>query len=296
MKKIILIILSLCIFLTSVSAIQAQNSIKVYVNGQELVFDAPPVVVNGKTMVPARPLAEALGATVVWYDKTQVISIQSDVGIDLQVGSKKATCSWGTIELDVAPFFKDKRLYAPLRFISECMSKNVSVNSADNSIHITDMVQDGWYIDTMNNYKIKMFKNMEFYQRLFVKDNGKIQYYEASVTPFERTDEWSLPTKALRMSWRITPEKGNMASVLESLITAEEGMLNLRIEEKTANTYLIAYEKSEGGWDDGHRYVLRFIKYNDTSILMSEFDAVDFYYNQYKDEIIENLKSIQALK
>jgi len=44
----------------------ADQPIKLIVNGKEITCDVPPQIINGRTMVPARYVAEALGASVQW--------------------------------------------------------------------------------------------------------------------------------------------------------------------------------------------------------------------------------------
>lgn len=56
----------------------AANPIKLVVNGKEVKSDVPPQVINGRTLVPARPLAEALGAKVEWDDANRSVVITGE--------------------------------------------------------------------------------------------------------------------------------------------------------------------------------------------------------------------------
>lgn len=56
----------------------ADSPIKLVVNGTLQKLSAPPVVVNQHVLVPARGLAEALGAKVGWDSKTSTVEVQSD--------------------------------------------------------------------------------------------------------------------------------------------------------------------------------------------------------------------------
>lgn len=56
----------------------AASPIKLVVNGQEITSDVPPQTINGRTMVPARPLAEALGAKVEWDAKTNAVVVTNN--------------------------------------------------------------------------------------------------------------------------------------------------------------------------------------------------------------------------
>ena len=56
------------------------GSQKAIVNGKNIKLDAPGTLVNGRTMVPARFIAETLGADVKWdaYTRTVMISTSAD--------------------------------------------------------------------------------------------------------------------------------------------------------------------------------------------------------------------------
>ncbi|WP_422880291.1 copper amine oxidase N-terminal domain-containing protein [Moorella sulfitireducens] len=51
------------------------NPIKLIVNGQEIKPDVPPHLIGGRTMVPIRWVAEALGADVQWDYKNQQVTV-----------------------------------------------------------------------------------------------------------------------------------------------------------------------------------------------------------------------------
>jgi hypothetical protein len=53
----------------------AANPIKLIVNGQEIKPDVPPQIINGRTMVPIRWVAEALGADVQWDEQQRIVRV-----------------------------------------------------------------------------------------------------------------------------------------------------------------------------------------------------------------------------
>lgn len=55
------------------------NSNEAVVNGVKTQVNPPPVIIQGKTMVPFRFIAEALGAQVFWDQSTKQISIHAEV-------------------------------------------------------------------------------------------------------------------------------------------------------------------------------------------------------------------------
>ena len=53
----------------------AGDNIKLIINGKEIACDVAPQVINGRTMVPARFVAEGLGASVVWNAEQNAVVI-----------------------------------------------------------------------------------------------------------------------------------------------------------------------------------------------------------------------------
>lgn len=81
MKKYFLGVLTgfiVCTMLVSAVAI-ANSPIRLIVNGNVVKSDVPPQIIDGRTMVPARPLAEALGATVQWDDANYAVVVTGGV-------------------------------------------------------------------------------------------------------------------------------------------------------------------------------------------------------------------------
>jgi hypothetical protein len=62
------------------STVFASPAIKLIINGQEIICDTPPQNINGRVMVPARFVAEALGAIVTWDSADNAVLIASKSG------------------------------------------------------------------------------------------------------------------------------------------------------------------------------------------------------------------------
>lgn len=78
------------ILTASVGVLAAQEPIRLLVNGREIKFpDAPPQILNNRVMVPARPLAEALGAKVDWDEKARSVLVTTwqSMGKPVQTGA-----------------------------------------------------------------------------------------------------------------------------------------------------------------------------------------------------------------
>lgn len=75
-KKWVILFLAVAVFMYSLMA-YAGDSIKIIVNGKELNPDVPAQIIDGRTMIPARFVAEALGASVSWDANTNSVIIIS---------------------------------------------------------------------------------------------------------------------------------------------------------------------------------------------------------------------------
>ena len=94
--------------------------ISVTINGVPVVFDQPPVIENGRTLVPLRAIFEALGATVNWEPDTQTVTSYKDgITLRLTIGSNILYVNQRKIELDVPARIYGSRTMVPARAVAE---------------------------------------------------------------------------------------------------------------------------------------------------------------------------------
>ncbi|RJQ26242.1 MAG: copper amine oxidase N-terminal domain-containing protein [Peptococcaceae bacterium] len=62
----------------------AGQQIRLIVNGKDITdqFDVKPMIFNNRTLVPARPLAEALGARVEWDEGNRAVVVTKPANVD----------------------------------------------------------------------------------------------------------------------------------------------------------------------------------------------------------------------
>lgn len=100
----------------------AATEVNVTLDGKKVAFDVKPKVVAGRTMVPYRALAEALGADVTWDQASQKVGISSDgTKVELTIGSKTARVDGKALSLNAAPVLEGGRTLVPLRFVGESL-------------------------------------------------------------------------------------------------------------------------------------------------------------------------------
>ena len=97
-----------------------------YVSGNAVQIDAEPIISNGRTMLPARFVAEKLGASVDWDASSRKVTIQKGtLKIELVVGSSVAYVNNREVTLDSPVFIQDGRTYTPVRFVAERLGAKV---------------------------------------------------------------------------------------------------------------------------------------------------------------------------
>lgn len=136
MKKIISTLLAL--LLLTCASVSAQNPITVEVNKAEVPFDAPPVNVNGRILVPVRAIFEAMGATVTWNAQTQTVSSRLDGSVVVMtIGQNIMKVNGERVALDVPPQIMSNRTMVPARAAAEALDARVLWIPAENKVSIT---------------------------------------------------------------------------------------------------------------------------------------------------------------
>ena len=114
------------------------GSQKISVFGREIQNDVAPKIVNDRTMLPIRIVAESLGGTVTWNGELQRVTIQKGADVILiTIGADTAYVNGTAVKLDAAAFVENGRTYLPLRFVSETLGAQVAWNEAEKTVTIT---------------------------------------------------------------------------------------------------------------------------------------------------------------
>lgn len=98
--------------------------------GKAVENDVAPIIVKDRTMLPARFVAENLGAKVEWNaEKRQATITGNGVTIVLTIDSTTATVNGKAVTLDSPAFIQNDRTYTPVRFIAEALGAQVEWNA-----------------------------------------------------------------------------------------------------------------------------------------------------------------------
>ena len=142
MKRMIgiaMVIVMLAVACMCIPVSAEATEIRVQVNGVDLEFDQPPIIENGRTLVPFRAIFEALSMAVDYKEENgqQIVTAeQGDKKIDLVIGADKFHLNGTPIPLDVPAKIKNSRTLIPVRAVSEALGCEVSWDGAERLVTI----------------------------------------------------------------------------------------------------------------------------------------------------------------
>lgn len=195
MKKLICLFISLSITIGmicsfSISSYAASPIENIYINGQPIKFSEAerPYIQNDRTMIPLRAIAEALGATVYWFNTDKKIQIvRYDTTLRLVIGlprldiykiEGKEQPLKETVELD-APAFqgditRDFRTFVPARAISEAFGADVNAKFVNDDEGKTDRAMNVYILDDYDETKENYVSIADLYDKKDIQDSTLI--------------------------------------------------------------------------------------------------------------------------
>ena len=189
MKKTVLLIVALCVMLAmTIPALAADREAgipDIVVDGKQIEFaDQTAVIVDGRTLVPARGVFEAMDCTVDWNEADFEVTVTSEAKatvVKLRIDSDVMEVIKGDetkkVTLEVPAQLMNSRTMIPLRAVSEAMGSIIVWSESAFSVNITSggMVSSENFNDIVN--AIMTGKRMTLEEALA---KGKIRLY---ITP-----------------------------------------------------------------------------------------------------------------
>ena len=155
MRKRFVSLLLLTIILLNVTytiVLAYEKEISVVLDGEEIVFDVQPQIINNRTMVPLRAIFEALDATVEWDEDTQTVtSVKGEKEIILSIGVDRIIVNGSNKTLDTSPCIVNGRTLVPIRAISEAFNMDVIWNQQTQTVTILSPIENNSI--TANSYR-----------------------------------------------------------------------------------------------------------------------------------------------
>jgi len=120
--------------LENVEAVPVEN---ILVGKGNLKFDTPPVIKDGRTLIPVRAISEAMGATVEYNAEEKIVIItKDDKIITFNLAENKVYVGEDEAAIDVPAEVMNNRTMVPLRFIAENLGLTVEYDTETQTIQI----------------------------------------------------------------------------------------------------------------------------------------------------------------
>lgn len=149
MKRIISLLL-IAIFMLASLSVSAESEIKVILDGEEIRFDQPPVIISDRTMVPVRAIYEALGAEVLWDAPTRTASgTKMGVTVAFTIDEPTVVINYTDKAIDAPATIVNDRTLVPVRALAEGFGVDVQWDASARTVTLTDLGTLG----TLSDYK-----------------------------------------------------------------------------------------------------------------------------------------------
>lgn len=156
-----------------------------FLNGNKFFIDNPPVLINGRTLVPLRFITEILNGKVFWYpdEKKVIVNIETLIGnvqLTFFINSKFYYVNNEKFILDVPPIIISGRTFIPLRVIAESLKFKINWYEKEKKIEIKYINLDSDYDDDFLTIKEEYILNFNPLKK-DTDGNGLIDYVEANL-------------------------------------------------------------------------------------------------------------------
>jgi hypothetical protein len=107
------------------------------VDGRRATLDSPPIIREGRTLLPIRAVIEALEGSVGWDAVARKATVTLGTHtIEIWIGSRQARVDGLNVSLDVAAMIVNSRTLLPLRFVAENLGCTVTWDPVGRTVTI----------------------------------------------------------------------------------------------------------------------------------------------------------------
>lgn len=139
MKKLISALL-IAISAAGITAHAENTDLIIKYNGNVLNFNQSPVIVDGKTLVQLRPIAEAMDLEIVFKggEESTVTLYDKDTTVVFTMNSNKVLVNNEESQMITAPILRNNSTFIPVRELAEPFGKTVEYNGKTQTVTIED--------------------------------------------------------------------------------------------------------------------------------------------------------------
>lgn len=151
--------------------------VSLQVDGERVESDVPPVIIKGKTLIPAKAVFESMGADVVWNEEARLVEITMGTSeLILTIDSTTAFLNGAQAAMEVPAMIINSRTMIPVRFVGESLSCGIDWDDASRTVIVTSPdVRENITIDSI------VVKERDDYYRVIIQGDGVFRGYRSFV-------------------------------------------------------------------------------------------------------------------
>ena len=159
MKRVIQLMVIICLILGINTITYASSEIKIDVNGS-ILQDAEAILKDGSTLLPVRSVGNALGGEVIWDNATKTASIDKEGTIvTITIGQQAIDVNGVKQQISTPAQIVSGRTYVPLRALGEALDCNITWINETKTVkieQINPIEYKAWYeVDDMGRIVVQ---------------------------------------------------------------------------------------------------------------------------------------------
>ncbi|WP_049886108.1 copper amine oxidase N-terminal domain-containing protein [Thermacetogenium phaeum] len=202
-RHVVLLVAILMLFICALPASAGDGNTAVFtvgkntyvLNGNTVVMDAAPYIKDGRTFLPLRFAAKAVGTADenIIYDpalKTVTI-IKGDRVVQLTVGNKALLLNGTVVMMDVAPEVVNGRIMLPISWLAQALSVSIEWDPVSRTVTVKDVNEtdvnetNGAYKSIVKEYRWRDKQGNEWTWQIHIPED-MYMYYRSQLRIHER--------------------------------------------------------------------------------------------------------------
>ncbi len=146
----IILLIFLSIFMKSSLCLAEQEEVSVFVDGESLRTESPPVLIDGRVFLPARDIVEFLGGRITWLPALKLLNINmSDKKVSVVIDNTEVEINGEKEYLETPPRLIENRVMVPLEVIRLLADMEIDWDVNTRELNI---IRKRPFVTTVRNY------------------------------------------------------------------------------------------------------------------------------------------------
>lgn len=244
----------------------ADGNVKVNFNGKQIQFDQPPIIQDGRTLVPLRAIFEEIGADVEWNSRGKTITaIKNNIEIGhapatirgvnitivLQIDSPIMYKNGGKIELDTSAKIIGDRTLVPVRAVTEAFDCDVNWEENSKTVDITynENIEKEWVSRAVDSLS-RPILGVKTAEPVYYDDDIQFEVYKYTKDDKTYKSLENFKKNVIRLGYYLDESSTDSVLIYKGFtLSEEESFFDDRIEiylDKDPN-YIIMYQRGAAG-------------------------------------------------